>query len=44
MFIYVLIYLKQKTTNKIEINTDKNIFSYEIDFISKCILQNEDSL
>ena len=36
-----LIYLKQKTTNKIEINTDKNIFSYEIDFISKCILEKK---
>jgi len=36
-----LIYLIEKNTQKIEINSSKNIFSYEIDFLSKCIQENK---
>jgi len=35
-----LIYLEGKNSRKIEINSNENIFSYEIDFLSQCILEN----
>jgi predicted dehydrogenase len=38
------IILKNENTKKIEINNNKNIFSYEIDFVSKCILENKNEL
>ena len=36
-----IIYLEGKNSEKIEIKSNKNIFSYEIDFLSQCILKNQ---
>ena len=38
------IILKNNNDKKIEINNKKNIYSHEIDFVSKCVLESKNQL